>query len=691
MTHEHTASHKWGLAKGYRGADHAWHPYSADSIKAVETALETHLPVSSQQRFAGLPATAVVEEEKLHYLTLSAPQSEWGLLQLADWEVHLEDGSRVPLRLVTVELPGKKDPVLAAELPSALPQGYHRLVVISADVTYRTTHIIVTPSYLQVSPNQQNVWGLTTQIYALRGDQSWSMGDSHDLKELCCWAAREGADFVSINPIHAGSTVAPVENSPYLPRSRRYLSVLMLAVEDLPEYQSASAECRAAIDALAAPLKTRNQSPELLDRSAVHSAKMAALELLFSDGMYTLRLDHFEEFCQQEGSQLRDYALWCALVEEYGEDHPILWENDHGPSSAWAVEKSVEHAKRIKFHQWVQFLLTDQLQDVQRAAKAAGMSIGIVHDLAVGVGLHSADVWSLPSLMVPEVTVGAPPDAYNQLGQNWNQPPWHPKSLQEVGYAPFVQMIRKLCETGGGVRIDHILGLFRLWWIPRGMPPTAGVYVPFPYHDLLRIVVLEAHRHSCVIIGEDLGTVEDYVREALCHYGIWGTSVLWYEYDDNGQLRVPETIRRDCMMTVSTHDMPPVSAYLAGKQVDLRDSLGILGQPRESEWQDYLRNRADIVEMGTRMGVWPSDTLPGSDAEVLAIHQLMWLAPATAKAISLADIVTEQRSENVPGTDTEYPNWLVPLCDREGRAVSLQQVQESPMWAAMKRDVMDNP
>lgn len=137
--------------------------------------------------------------------------------------------------------------------------------------------------------------------------------------------------------------------------------------------------------------------------------------------------------------------------------------------------------------------------------------------------------------------------------------------------------------------------------------------------------------------------------------------------------------------------MPPVSAYLAGKQVDLRDSLGILGQPREAEWQDYLRNRADIVEMGTRMGVWPSDTLPGSDAEVLAIHQLMWLAPATAKAISLADIVTEQRSENVPGTDTEYPNWLVPLCDREGRAVSLQQVQESPMWAAMKRDVMDNP
>ena len=209
--------------------------------------------------------------------------------------------------------------------------------------------------------------------------------------------------------------MAPVENSPYLPRSRRYLSVLMLAVEDLPEYQSASAECRAAIDALAAPLKTRNQSPELLDRSAVHSAKMAALELLFSDGMYTLRLDHFEEFCQQEGSQLRDYALWCALVEEYGEDHPILWENDHGPSSAWAVEKSVEHAKRIKFHQWVQFLLTDQLQDVQRAAKAAGMSIGIVHDLAVGVGLHSADVWSLPSLMVPEVTVGAPPDAYLSL------------------------------------------------------------------------------------------------------------------------------------------------------------------------------------------------------------------------------------------------------------------------------------
>lgn len=661
---------RWNIARGYKGADLQWHDFSPAALRTVLDTLEE----SSQENAHVLPPVAVFTHDELPTasLPLTEPFAE-------DLLITVESGETRRLSPTKTATGG-----MSVTLPADLPLGYHQVSTVDGSAT---TSLIITPSHLELPPAQQNVWGLTAQVYALRSHRSWGIGDTDDLAALVEWAARQGADYVSINPIHAGSVTTPIENSPYLPSSRRYFSLLMLAVEALPEFAAASQEVQARIRELAAPLKQRNTSIELIDRAPIQEAKYAALSLLWEENLVALRADSFAHFVGQEGDCLADYGLWCALVEKYGEESPLIWDQKHGPQSAWASEQKEQLTERIQFHQWIQFLLTEQLKDAQERALKAGMSIGIVHDLAVGVRLHSADVWTLPGMMVPQVSVGAPPDNYNQLGQNWSQPPWHPGALTAAAYTPFIHMIRKLCSIGGGLRIDHILGLFRLWWIPQGSSPTEGVYVPYPLADLLKILVLEATRQQCVIIGEDLGTVPPEITELLAEFGLWGTAVLWYEYTEEGVLRSPLETRQNCMMTVSTHDMPPVSAYLAGKQVALRADLGILATTEDAEWQDYLRARQDMVQLGEKMRVWPDHSEPGDVSEIVAIHRLMWLCPAVAKAIALTDIAADQRSQNVPGTDKEYPNWCIPLSTPAGDAVLVEELDNLLVWQRLKEEL----
>lgn len=666
---ESTSASHWGISTGYKGADQQWHSYPEKSIHKVLAALES---VSSDfnSREQGVKTYVFCQSElEGAHVTLDSSLSREA------W-IELEDGTS---RLLTLN-----ENSTTIQIPSDLPVGYHKLKNNPDKIL---AQLIIAPNKLKPVQSKKDVWGFTSQIYALRSDSSWGIGDAADLKSLCLWAGKQGADFLSINPIHAGSVTAPVENSPYLPSSRRYFSPLMLAICDLPEFCKAPTDIQNTIKAIAKPLQAHNKSSALINREPILKAKMYALDLLWQAGVAHNREKEFREFVENEGKALQDFALWCALVEDYGEESELIWNSSHGPNSEWAQSQLKAHADRVVFHQWVQFLLSQQLIDAQQAAVSAGMSIGIVHDLAVGVKRFSADVWALPGLMVPNVSVGAPPDTYNQLGQNWNQPPCHPRALEQSGYAPFVHMIRKLCKIGGGIRIDHILGLFRLWWIPQNSSPAEGVYVPYPVADLLKILVLEANRQDCIVIGEDLGTVPEELTQLLSHFGLWGTSVLWYEYNDDGTMRAPEETRRHCMMTVSTHDMPPVSAYLAGKQVSLRADLGILAHSREAEWNDYLANRADIVREGQRAGVWPHTSLPGDDTEIVAIHELMWRTPAIAKAIALTDIASDQRSQNVPGTNTEYPNWCVPLTDRSGKPVLVNDLDNLPVWKALKNEL----
>ncbi len=312
-----------------------------------------------------------------------------------------------------------------------------------------------------------------------------------------------------------------------------------------------------------------------------------------------------------------------------------------------------------------------------------------MHDLAVGVDPDGADAWALQDVLALGVTAGAPPDEFNQLGQDWSQPPWRPDRLADAAYEPFRALVDAVLRHAGGVRIDHIIGLFRLWWIPKGALPTEGTYVRYDHEAMIGIVALEAHRAGAVVVGEDLGTVEPWVRDYLRDRGLFGTSILWFELDrdgDGGPLPA-ERWREYCLSSVTTHDLPPTAGYLAGEHVRLRDELGLLTRPADEELADDRAQQAawmaELRRVGLLGGGRPGDADPDVDAVVLALYRYLGRTPSRLLALSLADAVGEVRTQNQPGTTDEYPNWRVPLGDPQGRQVLLEDVFTDPRAAAL--------
>jgi 4-alpha-glucanotransferase len=337
----------------------------------------------------------------------------------------------------------------------------------------------------------------------------------------------------------------------------------------------------------------------------------------------------------------------------------------------------------VEFQCWLQWLLDEQLAAAQQAGLRAGMSLGVMHDLAVGVHPYGADAWSLQDTYARGITVGAPPDPYNQNGQDWSQPPWRPDRLAETAYAPFRQMVATILRHAGGIRVDHVIGLFRLWWIPQGLGPTEGTYVRYDHEAMIGILALEAHRAEALVVGEDLGTVEPWVRDYLRERGILGTSILWFEFDfdGGGAPLAAERWRELCLASVTTHDLPPTAAYLAGDHVRLRDSLGILTRPVEEELAVDARERQAWLDNLARYGLLPE----GADEEqtLQALHRYLTLTPSRLLCVALTDLVGDRQAQNQPGTTDEYPNWRVPLTGPDGKPVALEDVLASPRVSAL--------
>jgi 4-alpha-glucanotransferase len=354
---------------------------------------------------------------------------------------------------------------------------------------------------------------------------------------------------------------------------------------------------------------------------------------------------------------------------------------------AGVTEFATEHAVEIDFHRWLQWQLDDQLAAAQSQAVRAGMALGIMHDLAVGVHPNGADAWALQDVLALGVTAGAPPDAFNQQGQDWSQPPWRPDRLAEQAYLPFRALMHTVLRHAGGVRIDHIIGLFRLWWIPKGAPPADGTYVYYDHEAMIGIVALEAHRAGALVVGEDLGTVEPWVREYLRERGVFGTSILWFELDRDGHggPLEAERWREYCLSSVTTHDLPPTAGYLAGEHVRLRDSLGLLTSSVEQELAGDRAEQTAWLEELRRVGLLGEN--PDMDDIVVALHRYLGRTPSWLLALSLADAVGDRRTQNQPGTTDEYPNWRVPLAGPDGRALLLEDVFRGPR-AARLADVM---
>jgi 4-alpha-glucanotransferase len=472
-----------------------------------------------------------------------------------------------------------------------------------------------------------------------------------------------------------------MEGSPYLPATRRFVNPVYLRIEDIPELVRLDEAARARVAELAAGARALNAG-DTIDRDAAWAAKREALVLIHAVGLEGRRARDFDRFREREGEGLATFATWCALAERHGLPWSQWPEEYHDPSSPAVADFVAAETGLLRFHMWLQWLLDRQLGEVQREAKAAGMSVGVVHDLAVGVHPRGADSWGLADALARGVTVGAPPDQFNQLGQNWSQPPWHPERLAELGYAPFRDMVRTVLRDSGGIRVDHVIGLFRLWWIPEGLTPADGTYVAYDHEALIGILCLEAQRAGAVVIGEDLGVVPANARDYLEERGVLGTSIMWFENTDEGPVP-PEDYRELCLSSVTTHDLPPTAGFLTLEHVDIRERLGLLTRTVEEERAQEEQSMATMRDaLAARGWLQPGAGLP---SVIEAMHRWLGHTPSAMRAISLADVVGDRRAINQPGTDGEYPNWRIPLAGPDGRPVSLEEVLESELAPVLFR------
>lgn len=592
--------------------------------------------------------------------------------------VELEQGSiRVLVQTEDFTAPVDVDGVLTGQasfvVPADVPLGYHvvRAEVGAGDtVTEHEAQLIVVPQKI-ASPSERNMtgWGVMAQLYSVRSKQSWGIGDTADLREMCSLFGDLGGDFLLINPLHAAEPVGHMTPSPYLPVTRRFFNPIYIRPEDIAEVAYMPAPQRALVAWAARKVKAASLRNETIDRDAAWEAKFEALEVIFAQGRSQARQRAFERFCAYEGQGLADFALWCALREKYGEDFP---ENLRRVDTPYIARERRELAERIEFFSWLQWIMDQQLEGAQRDARHSGMELGIFHDLAVGVHGEGSDVWSLPEVFAQGVGVGAPPDMYNQQGQNWSQPPWRPNALRAVGYAPLRDMVRTVLRHAGGLRIDHVMGLFRLWWVPDGNLPLEGTYVRYDHEAMLGIVMLEAQRSGAVLVGEDLGNVEPWVRDLLRERGILGTSVLWFERNADGTFMQPWDFRREALVTVDTHDLPPAAGYLALEHVELRERLGLLTEPVEKVRADAEAERSLMLARLREHGLIDDEA---SEREIIeALHRYIAKTPGELLAISLVDAVGERRAQNQPGTNNEYMNWRVPLADGSEKVVLVEDL-----------------
>ncbi|MEO7588010.1 MAG: 4-alpha-glucanotransferase [Arachnia sp.] len=572
-----------------------------------------------------------------------------------------------------------------------LPLGYHHLLAHSEEGRFEAT-LVVTPPHLgfPAAMRDGRTWGYATQLYSVTSKKSWGVGDLTDLADLVAWSgAEQGAGHVLINPLHAAQPTPPMEPSPYLPASRRFVNPLYIRPESIQEFAGLDRHTRSRVARLRKSLRPVAGVARAIDRDGAWRVKREALRLVFAAGRRPARQIALDHYARREGASLRDFATWCALSEEFGNDWHD-WPQDYQRVDAPDVAAFAEaHADDVSFHIWLQWVASLQVSAAQTVAEEVGMPVGVLTDLAVGVSGSSAETWTMPDLFADGVTVGAPPDDYNQAGQDWGQPPWRPDKLEEVAYAPFREMVAAAMRRVGGVRIDHIIGLFRLWWVPQGLGPRHGTYVRNNHEALIGILALEAHRAHALVVGEDLGTVEPWVRQYLSRRGILGTSVLWFEHDDGRPLEAHRW-REYCLASVTTHDLPPTLGYLAGDHVRLRDSLGLLTEPLQEELEAARDEQSGWLNKLVDDGVLDADHRDNPAEVMLALHRYLLHTPSRVLLASLGDAVGERRTQNQPGTINEYPNWRVPLGDATGRAVTLEDVFDAELpkrLAAVMNDV----
>jgi len=645
-------------------------------------ALEAQIRESEATHPHGLLGDAVVLRNGARTARVNTPAIEHNAL--LRWRVLLEDGSEVHGEVRAWDLPergshqqgGRWYVLRDLALPADLPAGYHRLRIELEHSGTETVPLIVAPDKCHEPTTLTaggKLWGVAVQLYTLRSANNWGIGDFSDLLEVLRLAAGQGADFVGISPVHALFPSDPTLYSPYSASSRHALNVLFIDVTAVLEVQGS----RRAQAIMADPgFRTRLakvRAATQVDYPGVASLKMPVLEAAFERfrtehlARHTARAAACRAFLRERGEAMRLHTLFDA-IDAYLRRHQGTgagwhnWPEEYRHPASPAVKRFAEtHADAVDFHGYLEWIAAEQLGAVRQLGRQLGVSIGLYGDYAVGVNASGSETWSDQSLYCSGAAIGAPPDPIGVGGQEWGIPPQDPRALKRAAYAPFVALVRASMRNCGALRLDHVMALFRQWWVPRGFKSAQGGYVHYPLEELLGVVALESRRQQCLVVGEDLGVVPDEIRRALPQFGVYHYKVVMFE-QKNGEFVAPAAYVRHALATVTTHDLPTLHGWWSGHDIELWEKLGFypnaeIGLEARVQRREE-RNR--LLLALRREGLWPEAEggTPEYSAELArAVHVFLGRSNAALVTVQLEDMIGMLEPVNVPGTSSEYSNW----------------------------------
>ncbi len=645
-------------------------------------ALEEQIRESEATHPRGLLDDVVVLHGGVHAARLNTPAIEHNAH--LKWSVQLEQGGARGGEARAWDLAergayqqdGKWFMLRELALPADLPAGYHRLEVTLELAGTESCPLIVAPEKCFEPADiagGARLWGVAVQLYSLRSESNWGIGDFSDLAELLRLAAGAGAGFVGISPVHALFPSDPSLYSPYSASSRHALNVMFIDVAAVPEVQGSRRAQAIMSDPDFGTRLRKARAATHVDYPAVASLKMAVLQAAFERfrtehlARHTTRASAFRVFLRERGEALRLHTLFDAIDGHLRGHHGTgagwhNWPEEYRSPSNDAVRRFAhEHVDEVDFQGYLQWLAADQLASVRKLARELGLSVGIYGDYAVGVNASGSETWSDQSLYCTGAAIGAPPDPIGVGGQEWGIPPQDPRQLRRTAYAPFVSLVRANMRACGALRLDHVMALFRQWWVPRGFKSADGGYVHYPLEDLLGVVALESHRNECLVVGEDLGVVPDEIRRALPQFGVYHYKVVLFE-QKNGEFVAPGDYIRHALAAVTTHDLPTLNGWWSGHDIDLWEKLGFyadasIGERIRAERQE---NRHRLLRALRRENLWTGDegVVPGYTAELgRAVHVYLGKSPTALVTVQLEDMIGMLEPVNVPGTSFEYSNW----------------------------------
>jgi 4-alpha-glucanotransferase len=646
-----------------------------------EVALEVRrLEAARERRF--LPQVAATHASRIG-VDVNVTAREFGSTLI--WSVSFEDGSRRDGAISTAdcreiwrgEVGGSWVTRRHFDLPLDLPPGYHEFEAkIAGGAADRCLFVVAPPRCYEPAAilAGRRLWGIAVQLYTLRSRGNWGIGDFGDLQMLIRWVASRGAGFVGLNPLHALAPADPDRSSPYSASSRHFLNVLYIAVPQVAEFQECTAaHARLAEQGVGERLRDL-RGREWVDYRGVAELKFEILALLYREfrdrhlAKGTERARHFRAFVAAGGELLQMHALFDALDRHLRAtlgsasgwtNWPEEFKDVHGSAAA---QFAAAHPDDVEFFAYLQWLAHEQLREAQALARELGMPVGLYGDYAVGANPSGSETWSERSSYCMGAEIGAPPDPLALKGQGWGIPPQDPLQMQAQRLQSFVRLIRNNMRYYGALRLDHVMAMFRQWWVAAGFSPTEGAYVHYPLEQLLTVLSLESSRNACLAVGEDLGVVPDEIRRALPEFGLYHYKVLLFEKLD-GRFRRPDEYVRHALATATTHDMPTLRSFWEGRDIELRHGLHLYPSMEvEGEViRERERDRTLLLDALEAQGLRPVHPATPRDAftpELAHAMHLYLARSATALvAVQIEDLLGETLPVNVPGTDRQYPNW----------------------------------